>query len=472
MNDDDDKTIFGQALPHISPTPIAPPKHQPAVAPRQIETPRAIAPTRVPVTPFRTNPRSKKSFWGKREKAGSIYAQANLLQSAATRVLILNSSLRVGTAHMHLAPLRDRLLRELLKFSQKCGDAGLPQQDIEDAQYALCAMADDIVLALPGTNQNYWKGQTLTLELFGDPDPFSGFFKRMNQAATSPSKRYHLLELMLNCMALGFEGKYRHDNDGPSTLVNLRLKLYERLRSVKARSGTSISHKWAPVILYGNRRETLVPLWILSGVAATMVIALFVSLASILTTEAQSAQNAIFRLHNPARPFTIQRMALAKDAPVIIYQAPATGQLERIANLFHAEIEAGVATLVDQGDYIIIRLGSILQFKAGLAELRTTENMLIKRIADSLNLEPGDIIIEGHSDNIPPSGAGRYKTNKALSQARAANVRDVLSPYLSNPARISAIGVGSNKPLDNANTPAARSKNRRVDILLRKQQLL
>ena len=82
------------------------------------------------------------------------------------------------------------------------------------------------------------------------------------------------------------------------------------------------------------------------------------------------------------------------------------------------------------------------------------------------------VIIEGHSDNIPPSGAGRYKTNKALSQARAANVRDVLSPYLSNPARISAIGVGSNKPLDNANTPAARSKNRRVDILLRKQQLL
>ena len=472
MNDDDDKTIFGQALPHPPRTPAASPQHRPIVAPPQIATPRAIAPAKVSATPSRTNTTSKTSFWGQREKNKSSDVQANPLQSAAAKVLTLLSRLRVGTAHMHLAPLRDKLLRELRNFPQKCAAAGLPQHDIEDAQYVLSATADDIVMALPGTNQNEWKSQTLTLELFGDPDPFSGFFKRMNQAATSPSKRYYLLELMLTCMALGFEGSYRHDNDGPATLVNLRTKLYERLRSVKARAGPSISHKWAPVILYENRREALVPLWILTAVAAAMVIALFVSLASILTTEAQSAQNAIVRLHNPVSPFKIQRVAVVKNAPVIIYQAPTTGQLERIANLLNPEIEAGVATLQDQGDYITIRLGSILQFKAGLAKLQTNENTLIKRIADSLDLELGNIIIEGHSDNTPPSGVGRYKTNKALSQARAATVRDILSPYLSNPTRISAVGVGSTKPLDNADTPDARSKNRRVDILLRKEQRL
>ena len=460
MSEKDEKSIFGQALPQ----PVARAR-PPIAAPPMQQRPTPMHHIAQAATP-------SASFWNHKDRSKAGETPLNPLQDAATHILTLLSRLRVGTAQMHLDPLRDRLLRDLREFTRTCQNADLPPQDIEDARYILSATADDIVLALPGTDKSEWRSQTITLELFGDPNPLAGFFDRLNQAATSPSKRYNILELMLTCMALGFEGQYRHDIDGPSTLVNLRTKLYERLRTVKGRASISMSHKWMPVILYGNRRQALVPLWILSGVAAAMVIALFVSLASSLTKEAQSTQNAIIRLHNPPTSFKIQRVSLTKDAPVVIYQAPKTGQLERIANLLRPQIASGAATLQDQGDFIIIRLGSVLEFKPGLAELQNPEDTLIQRIANSLDLEPGDVVVEGHSDNIPPSGAGRYKTNEALSKARAATVRDVLRSHMLDPTRISAIGVGSTKPLDNTNTSSARAKNRRVDILLRKEQRL
>lgn len=113
-----------------------------------------------------------------------------------------------------------------------------------------------------------------------------------------------------------------------------------------------------------------------------------------------------------------------------------------------------------------------MRFRSGSADLTTDLTDLGKRIADVLEAEPGDIVIEGHSDNIGLRGTGRYKTNEALSEARAGAVRDLLEPHLSDPTRITVVGVGPAKPLDTANTKAARAKNRRVEILLRKEQRL
>ena len=63
-------------------------------------------------------------------------------------------------------------------------------------------------------------------------------------------------------------------------------------------------------------------------------------------------------------------------------------------------------------------------------------------------------------------------TNEALSEARAETVRALLEPHLTNPGRMSVEGVGPAKPLNTANTREARAENRRVEILLQKEQRL
>ena len=74
--------------------------------------------------------------------------------------------------------------------------------------------------------------------------------------------------------------------------------------------------------------------------------------------------------------------------------------------------------------------------------------------------------VDGHTDNVPLTGTGRYRDNWELSQARALSVVKYLIDQGIPPERLVAAGFGENQPLDPADTPAARAKNRRIELKL------
>ena len=74
--------------------------------------------------------------------------------------------------------------------------------------------------------------------------------------------------------------------------------------------------------------------------------------------------------------------------------------------------------------------------------------------------------VDGHTDDVPLTGSGRYQDNWELSQARALSVVKYLITQGIPPERLVAAGFGENQPLDPAKTPAARAKNRRIELKL------
>ncbi|WP_299154042.1 type IVB secretion system protein IcmH/DotU [uncultured Tateyamaria sp.] len=484
-DDDDDRTVFGQALP----TP-------PALRPRarltsdtQNDDERTIL-ARRPVDPGASQAGQVPLAEMLQLKTRRTGLASNTIMAAAADLMELLGLLRTGLVEMQSEPLHAHLRRRLVRFDQDARAMNVRVQDIADARYALAATCDDIAQNLPGTEPGFWRQNSLTVKFFDDPNPGVGFFTRLHRLSANPGRHGPVLELMLACLALGFEGQYRKAPDGMVALVNLRKDVYQRVRSTLPRPRPALSSTVAPVVLSGRRRHARMPLWIIAGVGAGMVVSLYVALAWTLTQEAQAAQATILGLHDPNDPIAIERIAVPEIAPtptaepevvtdatpepdngIVLYEAPPTGQVDRVRARLQVEIDAGLTTVTEEGDFVAIRLGPALQFGAGAANL-TSENPIIVRIAEVLEEERGGIIVEGHSDNIPLSGRGRYKTNEELSEARAATVRDVLARYLSDPERLSVVGAGAAKPLDRTNTPAARARNRRVDILLLKEQRL
>ncbi len=393
---------------------------------------------------------------------------SNPIMAAASDLLVLLGRLRTGMVEMQAIPLRDHVLREMAEFVQKCASRGVPPEDIDVARYALAATADDIVQTIPGNDPQYWQQFSMAAELLNDRSAGIGFFARLDQVISLPLQRAHVLELMLTCLALGFEGKYRTEPNGQVMLSRLRMEVYQRFRAVVDRPSEELSHKWLPVILGGRRRAGGLPLWVITSVAAAMVVALFATLSYLLSNDAQAAQDRIIALHQGVGELVLER----SEGETANYEAAPTGQLERIRGRLATEIDANTVAVEEVGDYIAVRLADALRFGSGSADLTTDLTGLGKRIGEVLEAEPGDILVEGHSDNIPLRGSGRYKTNEALSEARAGTVRDLIVPFLSDAERVSAVGVGPAKPLDPANTAEARAKNRRVEILLRKEQQL
>jgi chemotaxis protein MotB len=74
--------------------------------------------------------------------------------------------------------------------------------------------------------------------------------------------------------------------------------------------------------------------------------------------------------------------------------------------------------------------------------------------------------VDGHTDNRPLAGTGRYRDNWELSSARATAVVKYLVSQGVPANRLVAAGFGEFQPLDTADTDEARARNRRIELKL------
>ncbi|MBD0414147.1 peptidoglycan -binding protein [Oryzicola mucosus] len=103
---------------------------------------------------------------------------------------------------------------------------------------------------------------------------------------------------------------------------------------------------------------------------------------------------------------------------------------------------------------------------AGQVEMRKLAGAILelqKEIPPEINWV---LRVDGHTDNIPLSGTGRYRDNWELSSARSTAVVKYLIENGVPANRLVAAGFGEFQPLDPADTPEARSKNRRIELKL------
>lgn len=78
-----------------------------------------------------------------------------------------------------------------------------------------------------------------------------------------------------------------------------------------------------------------------------------------------------------------------------------------------------------------------------------------------------NIMVEGHTDDVPYRSNEYLKDNLDLSVKRATTVtRLLLENKGIDPSRIISAGRGEYLPIENAKTPEARAKNRRTEIIL------
>ena len=107
-------------------------------------------------------------------------------------------------------------------------------------------------------------------------------------------------------------------------------------------------------------------------------------------------------------------------------------------------------------------------FKSGSYEIDANGRNALKKLAGVLEKNPGiQVTIEGHTDNVPYVSSGNLKDNWDLSVKRATTVvRVLLDGSKISPERLTAAGRSEYLPVDNRNTPDARQKNRRTEIVL------
>lgn len=140
---------------------------------------------------------------------------------------------------------------------------------------------------------------------------------------------------------------------------------------------------------------------------------------------------------------------------------------DKLQNALLGFNKSGLTVNIKDGK-VYVSLTDKLLFNSGSIEIDERGKEALTELAKVLETQADiNILVEGHTDNMKVTNLGQIKDNWDLSVLRStAVVRFLTESQKLDPNRVTASGRGEIMPVEKINTAEARSKNRRIEIIL------
>jgi chemotaxis protein MotB len=161
-----------------------------------------------------------------------------------------------------------------------------------------------------------------------------------------------------------------------------------------------------------------------------------------------------------ARMLELQRIIDLKDAQADALKQKLSAALTGFEN-------QGL-TITKRNGKVYVSLDEQLLFPSGSTTVDSRGKTALQKLAGVLEQNRDiNIMIEGHTDDVPVIPGSKYADNWDLSVQRSTSIIRILLDETSiNPKRLTAAGRGEFYPVDDRKTADARQKNRRTEIIL------
>jgi len=161
-----------------------------------------------------------------------------------------------------------------------------------------------------------------------------------------------------------------------------------------------------------------------------------------------------------ARVLELERVIAAKDSALTAFKDKLSKAL--------LGFEGDGLTIEQRDGKVYVSLDEKLLFKSGKWVVDPKGQKALNKLATVLVENPDiNVMIEGHTDNVPYKGSTGISDNWDLSVKRSTSIVKILLKNKNLDAqRIIAAGRGEFMPIDISNTKEGRAKNRRTEIIL------
>ena len=385
-----------------------------------------------------------------------IQSGQNVLLASAFGLLRMVNQLRNAISHHDVDGLRTNVIRGIRDFESNSLQKGVLQEKVQAARYALCVLIDETVLNTPWGNRSVWSQNSLLIAFHQEAWGGEKFFQILNQLVRQPAANLELLELFYYCLSMGFEGKYRVQNQGAAELERLRENLYMLILRQRGDHEPQLSPRWEGLKDRRNPLIRYVPLWVVAVVALAFSTIAFLGFSWVVDRDSEVVRKQLASIGKEKPP---PRINVQSFKPV-----PQRSLLGDLKVQLEPEIEQGLLEVTENKEGAVIRIRRL--FASGQARVKQSSFSLLERVAEVLAGIAKREIVVGHTDSVPIFTA-RFRSNWALSQARAKAVMNVLKTSAQFGRDIGYEGRADDEPLVANDTPANRAANRRVEIIVR-----
>jgi chemotaxis protein MotB len=171
-------------------------------------------------------------------------------------------------------------------------------------------------------------------------------------------------------------------------------------------------------------------------------------------------------LKNREKELAVTTAALASQSEKV---QELQGTYEGLLGDLEEEVAKGQVRISQLRDGLQVGVAQEILFPSGSARLSRRGIEVLETVAARFADSTYSIAVEGHTDDLPISGAlqKRYPSNWELAGARAASVVRLFAEGGVAGARLTAVSRGSTHPAADNSTSEGRARNRRIEILLR-----
>jgi len=207
-------------------------------------------------------------------------ALADLCGDLLAFALQLKRSSDPGDAEM----MRQKIDEQFRALETKARQADVPQEDVQQAKYAIAAFIDEMILTSSWALKESWADKPLQLAYFNDFSAGEEFYNKID--TLRGAKRNNVLEVYYLCLALGFRGKFV-DLQGMEKKKVLMDTLLREMRGAAPAAGTStLSPAWQPPDAMPGIVKNF-PAWFVAAACGLFVILLFILLSTLLGSSAE-----------------------------------------------------------------------------------------------------------------------------------------------------------------------------------------
>lgn len=388
----------------------------------------------------------------------------NPLEAAAAPLLSLIMRLKNTSSHPNPEQLRQQMIEEMKIFTVNARNASIDEKTVFRARYVLCTTLDEVILNTPWGRASEWGENSLLITFHNEAWGGEKFFELLDSMIADPRKNLYLLELMYLCLAFGLQGRYKLLDNGRGRLEEQRERAYNAIRTARGEFERELSPHWRGVIHQSNPLIRYVPLWVVAGIAAALLLLAYAIFNWLLNNASDPVLTALAEIRDQPVAM-VRRDGVTATAAVSKPNSNLAQITQNFRTFLDPQIRQGLVTVLAEADQTTVRIRGDGLFESGKTEVKPAFQSLLQQIGAETNKVQGRVLVVGHSDNVPIRTL-QFPSNWHLSKARADSVVKILSAASNNPSRFISEGRADTQPVAPNDSPSNRALNRRVDIVL------
>jgi len=202
--------------------------------------------------------------------------------------------------------------------------------------------------------------------------------------------------------------------------------------------------------------------------------------ASELTKKANTIRDLLVELETKEQNLSLERQKLQKLQAELNARSETIDELEHLIAAKEAKMsalrnavsnalqafEGRGLTITQKNGKVYVSMENKLLFASGSWAVGSEGQNAIIKLGKVLVTNPDiEVLIEGHTDNVPYNGK-TIQDNWDLSVKRATAIVRILQNNGVNPKQVTAAGRSKYMPVNDNSTTSGRAKNRRIEIIL------